>query len=112
MTLTQTGSQVTGSDGSDDFSGTVAGMKVTGRWSHGSDGGPFELTMESSCNRFTGLWNQDANPRRTELNGTRTSGSPTLPAPGGQAPPPGQPSTNPGSAQPVDDHLEPFIISF
>jgi hypothetical protein len=64
MTLTQSGSQVTGSYPHDNgrFSGSVSGSTVRGTWSESpsytppNDAGDVELTLSSDCNSFTGRW--------------------------------------------------------
>ena len=77
VTLTQTGNEVTGDDGvGDPISGTVSGNRFTGRWSHGSDGGALELTMDASCNRLSGTFGW-APPRAPDpFTATRLSGAP------------------------------------
>jgi hypothetical protein len=89
ITLTQNGSQVTGGDGGAfGLNGTVSGADLTGTWSYGSDHGAIMLTMDSSCNSFSGFEGLNGSTSVTaqtgnSYTGTRLSGSPTLPASGG-----------------------------
>ena len=110
VTLTQTGNQVTGDDGfGDQVSGMVSGNRFTGRWTHGSDGGALDLTMESSCNRLSGTFGWPP-PRPAEpFNATRLSGAPAAPtaapaAPTSAPPPtPAPPAPAPPAPPPVSE---------
>jgi hypothetical protein len=55
LTLTQSGSQVSGGDGgSYTVSGTVSGNAFTGGWKYGGDFGDLNATIDPSCNKITG----------------------------------------------------------
>jgi len=63
LTLTQNGSQVTGTYGlmGETMKGTVSGNTFTGTWHNPSSTastnmGDIELTMSADCNSFTGRW--------------------------------------------------------
>jgi len=106
VTLTQTGNQVTGDDGfGDQIGGTASGNRFTGRWSHGSDGGALDLTMDSSCNRFSGTFGWPP-PRPAEpFTASRLSGAPAapaaVPAPPTPVPPPAPAPSAPAPPAPA-----------
>lgn len=87
ITLTQTGSQVSGGDGGNfSMTGTVSGNTLTGSWMYGADHGAIILTMDSSCNSFTGFEGLNGSTSVTPqtgntYNGTRVGGSSTTTPP-------------------------------
>jgi hypothetical protein len=94
VTLTQSGSQVSGGDGGNySVSGTVSGNSFAGGWKYGGDFGDLNATMDSSCNKITGT--QGGNryggasgiPGTHAITWTRQGGSSTstsTPTSGGQ----------------------------
>jgi hypothetical protein len=80
MTLTQSGSSVTGNYPHDQgrVTGTVSGNALTGTWSESpsyrppSDAGDMQLTMAADCNSFTGRWHYGSSGDwTTNWSGTR-----------------------------------------
>ena len=67
MSMTQSGTSVTGfyEHDSGKMTGTMTGMKLTGRWSESptyagpTDAGPMTLTLAPDGNSFTGTWDYD-----------------------------------------------------
>jgi hypothetical protein len=94
MTLTQSGSQVTGTYPHDTghIAGTVTGNLLKGRWTElptrkgPSDAGAVELTMSADGKTLTGRWNYAGSPTswNTNWNGTRVASA----GGGGSSPPP------------------------
>ena len=85
VTLMQAANQVAGKGTGEYYKGTVSGNTFTGGWSEYSDGtgdhGALQLTMDASCNSFTGLiglnLSTSIDPSRSEpFKGTRVGGTP------------------------------------
>jgi hypothetical protein len=85
MTLTQSGSAVTGTYGYDNgrIEGTVSGNTLSGRWSEApsykepNDAGRFVFTLGSDCTSFTGTWGYGGESTGSAWSGTLGGGSST-----------------------------------
>lgn len=74
LTLTQSGSTLTGTYGANKLNATVNGSTVSGKWSTASTSGALQFTMAAGCNAFTGTWGYGtASAGAGEWNGTRVS---------------------------------------
>ena len=98
VTLSQVGNQVTGDDGMGDLiTGTVLGNRFTGRWTHGSDSGALDLTIDSACANLSGTFGWPGSRPPDPFHATRLGPPPPPAAP---PPVPAQPPVLPPPAAP------------
>ena len=74
LTLTQSGTTLTGTYGANKLNATVTGSSANGKWSTASASGSLQFTMAAGCNAFTGTWGYGtASSGAGDWNGTRTT---------------------------------------